>query len=323
MPSNPSIFDTTNLGGGVGNVEDLSGAAPYLYPSKSPVSSVISVRSTKSFFPDFTIDTPGDPDNVAVGEGEDITNPKDQFSQLGRFQNVVTKRRESFGITDDQELAESVDEVSFAKAEMKAQIVLNVKKELAVISNNTKSTSNALEAEGLFKQLSADSTVVDDDTYRTPAASRGSGTPTESGVNDVIDSIYNVSGEVEELMFFTDTELGSQFAENATRLASTPSNAKLSINIDGKAGYVPMYVKMWEGPHGAIMCKSLNPKTTTDQTNRDTGMFLNPKFLEMRTIGGREVKGPYDFGGGPYGAVQERFCAVATDPRAHGLWTSI
>lgn len=323
MPSNPSIFDTTNLGGGVGNVEDLSGAAPYLYPSKSPVSSVISSRSSKSFFPDFTIDKPGDPDNNAVGEGVDITNPEDQFKDMGRFQNVITKRRETFGITDDQELAESVDEVSFAKAEMKAQLVLNVKKELAILSDETKSTTNPLQTEGLFKQLSADSTVVDDNTYRTPASSRISGAPTESNVNSVIDSIYNISGEVEELMFFTDTELGTQFAENATRLASDPVNTKLQLTVDGKAGYVPMYVKMWEGPHGAVMCKSLNPQTTTDQANRDTGYFLNPKFLEMRTIGGREVKGPYDFGGGPYGAVQERFCVVATDPRAHGLYTEI
>jgi len=323
MPSNPSIFDTTNLGGAVGNVEDLSGAAPYLYPSKTPVTSIASVRSTKSFFPDFTIDTPRDPDNVAVGEGVDVTNPQDQFSEMGRFQNVITKRRESFGVTDDQELAESVDEVTFAKAEMKAQMVLNVKKELAILSNDTKNSANPLVAEGLFKQLSADSTVVDDNTYRTPAASRGSGTPTEGAINDIIDSVYNISGEVEELMFFTDTELGSQFAENATRLASTPTNAKLNINVDGKEGFIPMYVKMWEGPHGSIMCKSLNPQTTTDQTNRDTGYFLNPNFLEIRTIGGREVKGPYDFGGGPYGAVQERFCIVATDPRAHGLWTSI
>lgn len=323
MPSNPSIFDTTNLGGAVGNVEDLSGAAPYLYPSKSPVTSICSVRSAKSFFTDFTIDTPDDPDNVAVGEGVDVTNPKDQFKDLGRYQNVITKRREEFGITDDQALVESVDEVSFAKAEMKAQIVLNVKKELAILSDNTKSTSNPLEAEGLFKQLSADSTVVTDNKYRTPADSRTSGDPTEDVINDVIDSIYNVSGEVEELMFFHDTELGSAFAQNATRLASTPTNNKLNINIDGKEGYIPMLVKMWEGPHGAIMCKSLNPKTTTDQTNRDTGYFLNPKFLEIRTIGGREVLGPYDDGGGAYGACQERFCLNVLDPRAHGLYTAI
>jgi hypothetical protein len=142
-------------------------------------------------------------------------------------------------------------------------------------------------------------------------------------VIDVIDSIYNESGEAQDLIWFTDTNLTSDFAENATRLASTPSNQKLSINVDGKAGYIPMYVRMWEGPHGQIMCKSLNPQTTVDQVNRDTGYFINPNFAEIRTIGGREVLGPFDDGGGPYGAIQERFCAVATDGRAHGLWTSI
>lgn len=319
-----SIFDTTNLGAAVGNVEDLSSAPEYLFPDKAPVTSSISTRSSKSFFPDFTIDTPDDPTDTAVGEGVDVTNPKDQFSQMGRFQNPITKRRIEFGITDDQALAEGVNEISFAKAEYKAQKTFTVLKELACLSNTAKSTTNPINAEGLFRQLNgSNATVVDDSTYQTPSGSIGSGTPTEGAINDIVDSIYNVSGEAQDLMFFYDTELGSQFAENATRLASSPVNAKMQINVDGKEGYIPMYVNMWEGPHGKVMCKSLNPKTTTDQTNHDTGYFLNPNFLELRTMGGREVLGPWDNGGGPFGAIQERFCIVATDPRAHGLWTSI
>lgn len=322
MPAT-SIFDTTNLGGAVGNVEDLSGSAPYLYPSKNPVTSVCSVRSSKSYFPDFTVRTLVDPDTTPIGEGVDVTNKKDQAKKTGRYQNGITTLREEFAITKQQAAVENVDELTFARAEMDAQIVLNVSKEKQILSADAKSVSDPITAAGLADQLGASPSVVTDAEFQTPAGSRGSGTPTEGAINDVIDSIYNESGEVEELMFFHDTELGSQFAENATRLSSTPANTKLNINIDGKEGYIPMYVKMWEGPHGAIMCKSLNPQTTTDQTNRDTGYFLNPKFLEIRNVTGRVVHGPFDFGGGPYGAVEEDFCVVATQPKAHGLWTSI
>lgn len=318
-----SIFDTVNLGGAVGNVEDLSGSAPYLYPSKNPVTSVASVRSSKSYFPDFTVRTLVDPDITPIGEGVDVTNKKDQAKKTGRYQNVITTLREEFAITKQQAAVENVDELTFARAEMDAQIVLNVSKEKQILSATSKDVNDPLTAAGLFDQLGANPSVVTDVEFQTPAASRGSGSPTESAINAVIDSIYNESGESDELMFFTDTKLGSDFAELATRLSGTPANTRLSINVDGKEGYIPMFVRMWQGPHGMIMCKSLNPQTTTDQVNHDTGVILNPKFLEIRNVTGRVVHGPFDFGGGPYGAVEEDFCIIATQPKAHGLWTSI
>lgn len=323
MPSNPSIFDLTNTGGAVGNREDLSGSPEYLYPDATPVTAITSVRSAHSYFVDGTIDKIAPPTNVPVGEGEDVTNPEDQFKDMGRYRQVITTRRVSFGITDFQQNVDSADEVSYARSEYKAQRQLNVQKELAILSDEAKNDTNELQAEGLTKQLSATSTVVTDDLYRTPASSRISGDATETNVNSLINSLYNISGDAGQIMWFQDTELATNFAEQATRLASTPTNAKLQLTIDAKEGYIPMEVTIWRGPRGAVAVKPLNPQTTTNQVDRDTGLFLNPAFLEMRTIKGREALGPYDNGGGPFGAVQENFAICATDPRAHGLYTSL
>lgn len=317
----PSIFDTVNLGAAVGNVEDLTGHAPYLYPSKAPVTALCSTRSSKSYFPDFTVKTLNDPDITPIGEGQDVTVKKDQAKKTGRYQNVITTLREEWSITKQQQAVENVDELTIARLEQDANVILNVSKEKQILSNTAKSTSDPLTAAGLWDQLSASPSVITDAEFQTPAESRitpSGNTLTEDDLNGGIDSIYNASGESENLFFFHDTALGSDFAKNATRLASTPTNAKLQFNIDGKAGYIPMVVKMWEGPHGAVMCKSLNPQTTIDQTNRDTGYILNPKYLEIRNVIGRSTEGPWDFGGGPYGAVEEDFCIIATNGKAHG-----
>lgn len=318
-----NTFDTTNLGSAVSNTEELTRGAYLISPANSPFYSNTDKARASSIMPEWTLDDLADPVNSPIAEGQDAAAFVDEFKEQARVHNFIQTLERNPMVTDDQELVDNASGVNYAGAVMKALKELNRDTEKALLSASVRGTSGSTRtAAGLEDQIGGASAIFPSE-YQTPSAQVVTGAPTEAAVDDVLQSMYDESGEDASVRIYGGSSWISAFSTNTMRLTSSSDNFRTQVNLNGEKGVIKNKIRVYEGQYGTAEVVNLNSKTLTNTTLKDQAYFINPSMVLIKELGGLIQKELPDLGGGRRSTIRRKFALCVKNPRAHALWSTI
>lgn len=322
-----NTFDTTNTGSAVSNREDLTDVLTILAPEETPVLSSASKSKATATFVEWTVDSLASPVTSGVAEGADVTSFTDKFSNRARLGNYIQKFRRDYMVSDLQNAVESVGPAKIAQAEAKSVRELKRDIEATLCSNNNRSVEDGAGTpyglRGLGNWIDSAGPTDVPTTYRTPAGSiQASGTFTETVFNNLITSIFRVTGMSNGLTLVADTALRRVISDFARTSGSADYSVRKVVYEGGEAS-IKLSVELYESDHGIVSVVNMNPDCAPDTTNKDTGYLVNPEYYgiaELIPTGSSRLP---NLGGGERGYVDCSLTLVVKHPGAHGKITSL
>lgn len=325
-----NTYDTTNPGSAVSNREDLSDVLTILAPEETPVLSSLPKIAATGTFHEWTVDSLSSPTTTGIAEGADVTTFTDQFSGRARLGNNTQKFRRDYMVSDLQEAVDSVGPAKVAQAEAKAIRELKRDVEATLLSANDKAVEDGAgtvyKLRGLGDWIDSAGPSDVPAAFRTPADSiHATGAFTETAMNNIITSIYRVSGTTNSLTLVADTALRRIISDFA-RLDPDGSGAGTSIrnvNYNGESAQIKLSVELYQSDHGIVSVVNMNPDCAPDTSNKDTGYFVNPEYAgigELIPMGSSRLPNQ---GGGERGYVDCALTLAVYHPGAHGKITAI
>ena len=322
-----NTFDTTNPGSAVSNREDLLDVLTILAPEETPVLSSAPKSKASATFVEWTVDSLSAPVTTGVAEGSDVTAFTDKFAGRARLGNYVQKFRRDFMVSDLQNAVDSVGPAKIAQAEAKAVREIKRDIEATLMSNNDRSVedggSTVYGLRGLGDWIDSAGPADVPAAYRTPAASiSASGAITETAFNNLITSIYRVTGTTNSLTLVADTALRRVISDYARTSGSTDYSVR-QVTYNGEVSTIKLAVEMYESDHGMVSIVNMNPDCAPDTTNKDTGYLINPDYYgvaELISLGSTRLP---NLGGGDRGYVDSTLTLLVKHPGAHGKITAI
>jgi len=320
----------TGTGSAISNREDLLDVLTILAPEETPILSSANKERASSTFVEWTVDTLDAPQTSGVAEGADVTAFTDKFSGRARLGNYVQKFRRDYMVSDLQEAVDSVGPAKVAQAEAKAIRELKRDVEATLMGTQDFSIENgagtAYGLRGLGDWIDSDGPSQVPSAFRTPADSiHSTGTFTETTLNELITSIYRVTGSTNSLMLVADTALRRVIADFA-RLDPDGSGAGTSIrdvNYNGDSSTIKLSVELYQSDHGVVSIVNMNPDCAPDTSNKDTGYIINPDYFgisELIPMGSTRLP---NLGGGERGYVDCALTSLVYHPGAHGKITAL
>ena len=325
-----NTYDTTSPGSAASNREDLSDVLTILAPEETPVLSSLSKTRASGTLHEWTVDSLSSPRTTGIAEGADVTTFTDQFSGRARLTNNTQKFRRDYMVSDLQEAVDSVGPAKIAQAEAKAVRELKRDVEATLLSVNDKEVEDGAgtvyKLRGLGDWIDSNGPTDVPAAFRTPAASiHGTGAFTETAMNNIITSIYRVSGTTNSLTLVADTALRRIISDFA-RLDPDGDAAGTSIrdvNYNGDSAKIKLSVELYQSDHGIVSVVNMNPDCAPDTSAKDTGYFVNPEYAgiaELIPMGSSRLPNQ---GGGERGYVDCALTLAVYHPGAHGKITAI
>ena len=322
-----NTFDTTNPGSAVSNREDLLDVLTILAPEETPVLSSAPKSKASATFVEWTVDSLSAPVTTGVAEGADVTSFTDKFAGRARLGNYVQKFRRDFMVSDLQNAVDSVGPAKIAQAEAKAVREIKRDIEATLMSTNDRSVedggSTVYGLRGLGDWIDSAGPADVPAAYRTPAASiSASGAVTETVFNNLITSIYRVTGTTNSLTLVADTALRRVISDYARTSGSSDYSVR-QVTYNGEVSSIKLAVEMYESDHGMVSIVNMNPDCAPDTTNKDTGYLINPDYYgvaELISLGSTRLP---NLGGGDRGYVDSTLTLLVKHPGAHGKITAI
>ena len=322
-----NTFDTTNLGSGVSNREDLTDVLTILAPEETPILSSANKKGASATKVEWTVDSLSAPSTAGIAEGADVTAFTDQFAGRARLGNRVQKFRRDYMVSDLQEAVDSVGPAKIAQAEAKAIRELKRDIEASLASANTQTTEdgagvvNRLGGLGDWIQNAAGSGNVPA-PFQTPAASIADvtdGNFAESELNSLISSIFKVTGTSNNLMLVADTALRQDISDFA-RIGGVSGDSVRAVNYNGESGTIKLSVDLYQSDHGIVSVVNANPDCMPVQagTAGMAGYLVNPEYYgvhELIPMGSTRLP---NLGGGDRGFVDCALTLGVYHPGAHG-----
>jgi len=322
-----NTFDTTNLGSGVSNREDLTDVLTILAPEETPILSSANKKGASATKVEWTVDSLSAPSTAGIAEGADVTAFTDQFAGRARLGNRVQKFRRDYMVSDLQEAVDSVGPAKIAQAEAKALRELKRDIEASLASANTQTTEdgagvvNRLGGLGDWIQNAAGSGNVPA-PFQTPAASIADvtdGNFAESELNSLISSIFKVTGTSNNLMLVADTALRQDISDFA-RIGGVSGDSVRAVNYNGESGTIKLSVDLYQSDHGIVSVVNANPDCMPVQagTAGMAGYLVNPEYYgvhELIPMGSTRLP---NLGGGDRGFVDCALTLGVYHPGAHG-----
>lgn len=320
-----STYDTTNPGAAVSNREQLLDVLTILAPEETPVLSSASKSKATATFVEWTVDSLSAPVTTGINEGADVTVFTDKFANRARLGNYIQTFRRDYMVSNLQNAVDSVGPAKIAQAEAKSVREIKRDIEATLLSNNDRSVEDggaaAYGLRGLGDWIDSAGPSDVPAAYRTPSSSiHGSGTFNETVLNNLITSIYRVTGTSNGLTLVADTALRRVVSDFA-RTSGTSDNSVRAVNYEGGSAKIKLSVELYESDHGIVSIVNMNPDCAPDTTNRDTGYLVNPDYYgvaELIPLGSQTLP---NFGGGERGFVDATLTLLVKHPGAHGKIT--
>jgi hypothetical protein len=322
-----NTYDTTNLGSAVSNREQLLDVLTILAPEETPVLSSAPKTKASATFTEWTVDSLSAPSTAGIAEGADVTSFTDKFAGRARLGNYVQKFRRDFMVSDLQNAVDSVGPAKIAQAEAKAVREIKRDIEATLISNNDRSAEDGsgtpYKLRGLGDWIDSAGPADVPSAYRTPSSSIYSSTAFDEKVfNDLITSIYRVTGSTNNLTLVADTALRRKISDFARTSASSDYSVR-AVNMESGSATIKLTVEMYQSDHGLVSVVNMNPDCAPDTTNKDSGFLVNPEYYgiaELIPLGSTRLP---NLGGGERGYVDTTLTLLVKHPAAHGKITSI
>ena len=329
-----NTFDTTSPGSAASNREDLMDVLTILAPEETPVLSSASKARATATHVEWTVDSLSSPSTAGIAEGADVTTFTDQFSGRARLGNYIQKFRRDYLVSDLQEAVDSVGPAKVAQAEAKAIRELKRDIEATLCSDNEQAVEDGagtvykLRGLGKWIQSGAQGLNPVPAAFRTPADSiHSSGNFTETVLNNLITSIYRVTGASNGLTLVADTALRrdiSDFARVGELGTAGSGDASIrNVNYNGEVAQIKLSVEVYQSDHGLVSIINGNPDCMPDTTNKDTGYLVHPEYYgisELIPMGSTRLPNQ---GGGERGFVDCALTLLMYHPGAHGKITAI
>ena len=313
----------TGQGAAISNREDLSSVLTILAPEKTPLLSLCAKGKSTSTYHEWTLDKLAAVDTTGVQEGQDITTFENKFASRARVGNYVQTKRRSYLVSNLQQAVTSASPADIAAAELKAISELKRDVEAILCSDNEMTVENGASTpyamRGLGKWVSYDAQSLNPvpSEYRTPTASVLTASPTETTLNDLIASIYTVSGESEALTLIAGVALRKVIAGFTRSVVDTTSGYQQVYNVthDGTSKKIQLSVSMFESDFGVLSIMNGNADCLPDAKR---GYVINPSKLAFNTLIPLSAKRLDDQGAGPRGFVEMTGTLVCKHPGAFG-----
>ena len=322
-----NTYDTTNPGSAVSNREDLLDVLTILAPEETPVLSSAAKSKASATFVEWTVDSLSAPVTTGVAEGSDVTVFTDKFANRARLGNYIQKFRRDYMVSDLQNAVDSVGPAKIAQAEAKAVREIKRDIEATLISNNDRSVEDGAGTpyglRGLGDWIDSSGPADVPAAYRTPSGSiHASGTFNETVFNNLITSIYRVTGTSNGLTLVADTALRRVISDFARTSGSSDYSVR-RVAYEGGEATIKLSVELYESDHGIVSIVNMNPDCALDTTNKDTGYLVNPEFYgvaELIPLGSTRLP---NLGGGERGYVDCAMTLLVKHPGAHGKITTL
>lgn len=319
VPTSPS-----STGSNVGNREDLSNELTLLAPEETPILSLAAKTRASSTFHEWIIDDLAAPSTAGISEGSDVTAFTDQFAGRARLGNYTQLFRRDYLVSNLQQAVSSVGPANIAQAEAKAMRELKRDVEARICGASDMTAENGAGTPYTFRGLgswlsnSAQTTNPVPAAYRTSANSIASSTLTESGLNDILGSIFTETGEMGNLTLVANVAL-RKIISSFTRSAGTEATGAAEIyrvNQDADSKKITFSVSLFDSDFGLVRVLNGNPACMTSSTN--LGYILDPKYLSFATLIPMGATRLENQGGGERGYVDMAGTLVCKSPQAHG-----
>jgi hypothetical protein len=309
-----NTYDTTNPGSAVSNREDLLDVLTILAPEETPVLSSAAKSKASATFVEWTVDSLSAPVTTGVAEGSDVTVFTDKFANRARLGNYIQKFRRDYMVSDLQNAVDSVGPAKIAQAEAKAVREIKRDIEATLISNNDRSVEDGAGTpyglRGLGDWIDSSGPADVPATYRTPAGSiHASGTFNETVFNNLITSIYRVTGTSNGLTLVADTALRRVISDFARTSGSSDYSVR-RVAYEGGEATIKLSVELYESDHGIVSIVNM-------------GYLVNPEFYgvaELIPLGSTRLP---NLGGGERGYVDCAMTLLVKHPGAHGKITTL
>jgi hypothetical protein len=320
-----NTYDTTNTGSAVSNREDLLDVLTILAPEETPVLSSAAKSKASATFVEWTVDSLSAPVTTGVAEGSDVTVFTDKFANRARLGNYIQKFRRDYMVSDLQNAVDSVGPAKIAQAEAKAVREIKRDIEATLCSNNDRSVEDGAGTpyglRGLGDWIDSSGPADVPAAYRTPAGSiHASNTFNETAFNNLITSIYRVTGTSNGLTLVADTALRRVISDFARTSGSNDYSVR-RVAYEGGEATIKLSVELYESDHGIVSIVNMNPDCAPDTVNKDTGYLVNPEFYgvaELIPLGSTRLP---NLGGGERGYVDCALTLLVKHPGAHGKIT--
>lgn len=329
-----NTYDTANPGSAVSNREDLTDVLTILAPEETPVLSSAQKQKASATDTEWTVDVLSSPDTAGIVEGEDVLTYTDQFAGRARMGNFTQKFRRDYKVSELQEAVDSVGPAKIAQAEAKAIRELKRDVEATLCSNNEKQqATNVLpyKMNGLAAYIdSAPGVAVGVPTgFETPATSiytqaEDTATPfNETKFNDLISSIYEVNGSVNNLTLIANTGLRRTVSDFARLNSAAAAETSIrNVNYNGGNADIKLSVELYQSDHGIVSIVNGNPVCMPKfgtATNTGSGFLINPEYYGVHELIPMGTSRLPNLGGGERGIVDCALTLGVYHPQAHGL----
>ena len=310
-----------------GNREDLTSIISVLEPESTPFVSMMKKANATGTFVEWQADKLSTPDFDGVNEGEDVSSFKNQAEDRTRLGNYVQKFRDTFQVSDIQQLVDTAGVASeFANAESKA--VRNVKRsiESAFCSAQDRQaeagSGTPYKTRGLLKWLGSGGQPSDVPAAYQSVANDTTGTQTEATFNTVLQELYQANGMPGGQLTLIAGPSLKQEISNFSRQATATNNTYV-VNQDAESRKITLSVNIYDGDFGQVsIVPSLfvNRTSGSDTVDADAGLLVDPEYVGMHSLKAESATELEDQGGGRRGFVDVIAGLACYAPKAHGFF---
>lgn len=327
-----NTYDTANPGSAVSNREDLTDVLTILAPEETPILSSASKKKASATDTEWTVDVLAAPTTAGIIEGEDVVTYTDQFAGRARMGNFTQKFRRDYKVSELQEAVDSVGPAKIAQAEAKAIRELKRDVEKTLCSDNEKQQAAAAtpyKMNGLAAYIdSAPAAAVGVPTgFETPETSiytqaeDTSAAFNETKFNDLITSVFEVNGSVNNLTLVANTGLRRTVSDFA-RLQPSGETSIRDVNYDGGSAQIKLSVELYQSDHGIVSIVNGNPVCMPNfgtASNKGAGFLVNSEYYGVHELIPMGTSRLPNLGGGERGIVDCALTLGVYHPQAHGL----
>ena len=334
MANFSNTYETSASGGsGASNREDLTDVLTILAPEETPVLSSANKQKASATFVEWTVDSLSAPVTAGIAEGADVSTFTDKFAGRARLGNYIQKFRRDYQVSDLQEAVDSVGPAKLAQAEAKSIRELKRDIEATLCGTQDRAQENgagtAYALRGLGDWIDSAGPADVPSTFRTPAASIADVTDdefAESELNDIITSIFKVTGSSNSLMLIADTALRRDISDFAriAGVSGTDRDSVRTVNYNGDSSKIKLSVDLYQSDHGIVSVVNANPDCMPTQAGQAgmSGYLVNPEYYgihELIPMGSTRLPNQ---GGGERGYVDCALTLGVYHPGAHGKITA-
>ena len=310
-----------------GNREDLTDIISILEPESTPFVSMMKKGRATGTFVEWQADKLSTPDFDGVNEGEDVSSFKNQAEDRARLGNYVQKFRDTFQVSDIQELVDTAGVANeFANAEAKA--VRNGKRsiESAFCSSQDRQaeagSGTPYKTRGMLKWLGVGGQPSDLPAAYQNVANDTTGTQTEATFNSVLQELYEANGMPGgQLTLIAGPSLKQEISNFSRQLAA--ANGTYVVNQDAESRKITLTVNLYEGDFGNVAIVPslfINRTSGSDTVDADAGLLIDPEYVGMHSLKAESATELEDQGGGRRGFVDVIASLACYSPKAHGYF---